>query len=173
MSLGPVRLGLPDGRLALRSEPSGASVSVGGVYRGQTPVDIGVAARYCAQRRAHRVPATKLRRVKFLDARARTARVSVPLSGVFGEVTVAAQPADAQLFIDGQAADAANQKLRLVATTHDIEIRKAGFVTYKTSITPRPGVPQKIETALLTPEQTQDGRDAREHSQPRPSNSSS
>ncbi len=80
--------------------------------------------------------------------------VSVPLSGVFGEVTVAVQPADAQVFVDGKPVGAANQKLRLVATTHDIEIRKTGFVTYKASITPRPGVSQKIETTLLTPEQT-------------------
>ena len=52
LSLGPIRLGLPDGRLAVRSEPSGASVSVGGVYRGQTPRDAGVAAGHGTQRRA-------------------------------------------------------------------------------------------------------------------------
>src|SRR5690606_19176059 len=40
LSLGPVKLGLPDGRLSLRSEPSGASVSVEGVYRGQTPLQL-------------------------------------------------------------------------------------------------------------------------------------
>ena len=44
--------------------------------------------------------------------------------------------------------------MRLVATTHDIEIRKAGFVDFKTSVTPRPGVQQRVETTLLTPEQT-------------------
>lgn len=153
MSIGPVRLGLPDGRLVLRSEPSGAGVSVGGVYRGQTPVTLELRPDI-----AHNVVLTRpgyeaaTREVSLTAGENRT--VSVPLSGVFGDVTVSAQPADAQLFIDGQAAGSANQKLRLVATTHDIEIRKAGFVTYKTSITPRPGVSQKIETALLTPEQT-------------------
>jgi formylglycine-generating enzyme required for sulfatase activity len=80
--------------------------------------------------------------------------LSVPLSGVFGEVAVRAQPADAQLFIDGKPSGAANQTLRLVATTHDIEIRKAGFVDFKTSVTPRPGVQQRVETTLLTPEQS-------------------
>ena len=69
-------------------------------------------------------------------------------------MTVRAQPADAQVFVDGKPAGAANQTLRLVATTHDIEIRKAGFVDLKTSVTPRPGVPQVIETTLLTAEQT-------------------
>jgi formylglycine-generating enzyme required for sulfatase activity len=153
LSLGPIRLGLPDGRLALRSEPSGASVSVGGVYRGQTPVTLELRPDM-----AHNVVLTlpgyeaATRQVSLGAGESRA--VSVPMSGVFGEVTVQTQPADAQLFVDGNPAGAANQKLRLVATTHDIEIRKAGFVTYKTSITPRPGVPQKIETSLLTPEQS-------------------
>lgn len=153
LSLGPIRLGLPDGRLALRSEPSGASVSVGGVYRGQTPLTLELRPDI-----AHNVVLTlpgyeaATRQVSLGAGESRA--TSVPLSGVFGEVTVQAQPADAQLFVNGQPAGAANQKLRLVATTHDIEIRKAGFVTYKASITPRPGVPQKVEVALLTPEQS-------------------
>ena len=80
--------------------------------------------------------------------------LSVPLGGVFGEITVRAQPADAQVLIDGQSRGAANQTLRLVATTHEVIIRKTGFVDYKTSVTPRPGVAQVVETTLLTAEQS-------------------
>jgi hypothetical protein len=40
LTLGPVRLGVPDGRLAVRSTPAGASVTVGGAYRGRTPLEI-------------------------------------------------------------------------------------------------------------------------------------
>src|SRR5688500_3476849 len=40
LQFGPIKLGLPDARLAIRSEPAGASVSVSGVYRGQTPLEI-------------------------------------------------------------------------------------------------------------------------------------
>ncbi len=153
MKLGPVRLGLPDGKLALRSEPSGASVSVGGVYRGQTPVSLELRPDI-----SHNVVLTlpgyeaATREISLTAGENRT--LSVPLSGVFGEVTVAALPADAEVFVDGKSVGAANQKLRLVSTTHEVEIRKTGFVTYKTSITPRPGVSQKIETTLLTPEQS-------------------
>jgi formylglycine-generating enzyme required for sulfatase activity len=67
---------------------------------------------------------------------------------------VRAQPADAQLFIDGKPSGVANQTLRLVATTHEIEIRKTGFVDFKASVTPRPGVQQRVEATLLTPEQS-------------------
>lgn len=152
MTLGPIRLGLPDGRLVLRSEPSGASVSVGGVYRGQTPVTLELRPDI-----AHNVVLTlpgyeAATRQLSLSAGENRA-LSVPLTGVYGEVTVQAQPADAQVFVNGKPMGEANQKLRLIATTQDIEIRKTGYVTYKASITPRPGVSQKIETTLLTPAQ--------------------
>ena len=41
-TLGPVRLGLPDGTLVVRTEPAGANVSVGGAFRGRTPVTLDV-----------------------------------------------------------------------------------------------------------------------------------
>ncbi len=153
MTVGPVRLGLPDGRLALRSDPPGASVSIGGVYRGQTPLDVEVRpdiAHSVVFARPGYEPST--RQVQLGAGERQT--VNVQLAGIFGEVTVRAQPADAQIFVNGKPAGAVNQTLKLVATTHDIEIRKAGFVDYKTSVTPRPGLPQVIQTQLLTAEQT-------------------
>lgn len=152
-TVGPVKLGLPDSRLAVRSEPAGASVSVSGVYRGQTPVDIELRPEI-----AHSVVVTKAgyesltREVKLNPGESRVQ--SLALTAVFGEITIRARPVDAQVFVDGQLRGAPNQTLKLVATTHDIEIRKAGFVNFKTSVTPRPGLPQVVETTLLTAEQT-------------------
>ncbi len=153
MTVGPVRLGLPDGRLSLRSEPSGASVTISGVYRGQTPLDVDVRpdlAQSIVFTRPGYEPATRQVTLKSGERQS----VSVPLTGIFGEVSVRAQPADAQVFVDGRPAGNVNQTLRLVATTHEIEIRKAGFVDFKTTVTPRPGLPQVVETTLLTAEQT-------------------
>lgn len=153
LTLGPVKLGLPDGRLAVRSDPPGASVSVAGVYRGPTPIQLELRPDL-----DHSIVLTRpgyeavTRQVKLSAGEQRT--LAVPLSGVFGEVVVRAQPGDAQLFVDGKPSGAASQTLRLVATTHEIEIRKAGFVDFKTSVTPRPGVQQRVETTLLTPEQS-------------------
>lgn len=153
MTLGPVRLGLPDGKLALRSTPSGASVSIAGVYRGQTPLEVEVRPDI-----AQSVVLTRpgyeavTREVKLTSGERQN--LEVALAGIFGEVAVRAQPADAQIYVDGKASGAANQTLRLVATTHEIQIRKPGFVDFKTSVTPRPGLPQVIETTLLTAEQT-------------------
>jgi formylglycine-generating enzyme required for sulfatase activity len=152
LALGPIKLGLPDGRLAVRSEPAGASVSVAGVYRGQTPVDLelrpDLPQSVVVTRPGYEA---ETRQVSLGAGEQRT--LSLPLRGVFGEVAVVARPADAQVFVDGKASGVANQTLRLVATTHEIVIRKAGFVDYKASVTPRPGVPQRVEADLLTAEQ--------------------
>lgn len=153
MTLGPIRLGLPDGKLALRSTPSGANVSIAGVYRGQTPLDTQVRpdiAQTIVLTRPGYASATREVTLKSGESQ----RLDVALAGVFGEITVRAQPADAQIYVDGKASGAANQTLRLVATTHEIQIRKPGFVDFKTSVMPRPGLPQVIETTLLTAEQT-------------------
>lgn len=152
-AVGPVKLGLPDSRLIVRSEPAGANVSVSGVYRGQTPVDIELRPEI-----PHSIVVTKpgyesaTRDIRLAAGESRTQ--SLTLTGIFGEIAIRAQPADAQVYVDGQLRGAPNQTLRLVATTHDIEIRKPGFVDFKTSVTPRPGLPQVVETTLLTAEQT-------------------
>jgi formylglycine-generating enzyme required for sulfatase activity len=128
-------------------------VSISGVYRGKTPLEIEVRPDI-----AHSVVIaspgyeSSTRQVN-LAAGERQA-VNVQLAGIFGEVTVRAQPADAQIFVDGKPSGVVNQTLKLVATTHEIEIRKAGFVSFKTSVTPRPGLPQIVQTQLLTAEQT-------------------
>lgn len=153
LSLGPVKLGLPDARLTLRSEPPGAAVLVGGAYRGQTPLTLELRPdieQSIALTRPGYEPATRTLTLAAGEERA----LSVPLSGVYGEVAVRAQPADAQLLVDGEPRGSANQTLRLVAATHEIVVRKAGYVDYKTNVTPRPGVAQVIEAKLLTPQQS-------------------
>ena len=138
LTLGPVKLGLPDGRLAVRSDPPGASVSVAGVYRGQTPIELELRPDL-----GHSIVLTRpgyeavTRQVSLGAGEQRT--LSVPLTGVFGEVAVRAQPADAQVFVDGKASGAANQTLRLVATTHEIEIRKAGLRRFQDERHAAPG----------------------------------
>ena len=42
LAVGPVELGMPDGRLVVQSRPAGADVSIGGRYRGRTPLTVGM-----------------------------------------------------------------------------------------------------------------------------------
>lgn len=153
MNIGPVRLGLPDGRLIVRSEPTAAGVTVAGVYRGVTPLTLDVRPeleqKVVVSRAGYESHEQQVS-VKAAEQRS----LEVKLAGIFGDVTVKAQPADAQAFVDGEARGNANQTLKLTATSHDIEIRKAGLASFKTSVTPRPGLQQIVTATLVTPEQS-------------------
>lgn len=148
LAIGPVRLGLPDGRLEVRSRPAGASVTIGGAYRGRTPLSIDVrpeiAQRVVVSREGYEPVARDM-----AIASGKTAAVDVALTPILGDVIVRANPPDAQLLVDGAVLGVANQTVRLPSTRHDIEIRKAGYAPYRTTVTPRPGLPQNVEVTLL------------------------
>lgn len=148
LAIGPVRLGLPDGRLALSSKPAGASVTIGGAYRGRTPLVVEVrpeiTQRIVISREGYEPAAREL-----AVAPAARAAVEVELEPILGEVIVRANPPDAELLVDGVARGVANQTLQLPSTRHDIEIRKAGYASHRTTVTPRPGLPQNVEVTLL------------------------
>jgi formylglycine-generating enzyme required for sulfatase activity len=143
--------------LAIRSEPEGARVTVEGVDRGATPLELSLAPR-----RAHRVVLAKEghdEAVLAVELRAGERREeTVRLAPRVGEVTVAARPPDAELLVDGRPAGRADQTLRLLAVPHEIEIRREGYETVKQSVTPRPGFPQTVKVALRSLEERREER---------------
>jgi hypothetical protein len=148
LRIGPVRLGLPDGRLTVRSRPAGASVTIGGAYRGRTPLELDVRPdlqQAVSVTREGYEPATR----EIAVAAGKVALVDVELTPILGEVIVRANPQDAQVLVDGEAKGVANQTLRLPATRHTLEIRKPGYAPFKTTVTPRPGLAQSVEATLL------------------------
>ncbi len=148
LSLGPVQLGLPDGRLVVRSSPAGADVTVGGAYRGRTPLDIEVRPGVVQSIAVLRDGYETARRDVTLAPGGREV-TEFDLTPILGEVMVRAKPADARLFVDGVERGVANQTLRLPATAHVVEIRKAGYAPHKVTVTPRPSLPQSVEVTLL------------------------
>ena len=148
-TVGPVQLGLPDGRLVVRSEPAGADVSVAGAYRGRTPVTLDLApgaAHEVLVTRAGFAPVTRSVR---LEPRA-TDVLSLKLLPELGELEIAGEPPDAQLYVDGRAAGPANQRLRLPTVAHALEVRKSGLEPFRVSVTPRPGLLQAVSYSLKT-----------------------
>ena len=148
LSLGPIRLGIPDGKLTVRSKPAGASVTIGGAYKGRTPLSVevrpDVALGLVISRDGYE-PATR----EIAVSSGETETIEVSLRAILGEVIVSAQPVDARLYVDGVAKGVANQTLQLTATDHTIEIRSPGFTPYRTKVTPRPGLAQKVQVTLL------------------------
>ncbi len=146
-TLGPVQMGLPDGTLVVRTEPAGASVSVGGAFRGRSPVTLDVRPDVTLALVAARdgyEPATTELTVGAGERR----EVRLALAPIFGEVTVMAEPATAEVFVNGRAIGKTGQALRLPAARTELEVRLAGFRPQRTTVTPRPGLPQVINVRL-------------------------
>ncbi len=146
-TLGPVRLGLPDGTLVVRTDPADASVSVGGAFRGRAPVTLDVRPdvplALVASRDGYE-PAMSQLTVGAGERR----EVQLTLAPIFGEITVIAEPAAAEVFANGRSVGKAGQAIRLPATRTEIEVRRAGFRPHRTAVTPRPGLPQVINVRL-------------------------
>ena len=152
INLADVTLEAADGLVFIRSVPGNANVTINGEFRGQTPLEVSLPPG-----QAHDV---RLFRTGFNTA-SRTIRttaeeeqdITVALDPVTSLVRVIAEPADAELYVDGELKGAANQTIELIAATQRIEIRKEGFVAYATNFTSRPGLDQEIRVQLKTEEQ--------------------
>jgi formylglycine-generating enzyme required for sulfatase activity len=146
-TLGPVRLGLPDGTLVIRTEPAGASVSVGGAFRGRSPLTLevrpDVTLALVATRDGYEAATSQL---KVASGERRDVRLT--LEPILGQVTVQAEPAGAEVFVGGRAVGKAGQALELPAAKQELEVRLAGHRSYRTVVTPRPGLPQVITVRL-------------------------
>ncbi len=147
--IGPVELGMPDGMLIVQSRPAGADVSIGGSYRGRTPLSVGVPPGMPQEllvTLAGYAPVTQNVAVESRGER----RVAVDLVPQLGEVRVQGEPADAVLYVDGASRGPANQVLSLPAAPHAIEVRKAGLETFRATVTPREGQSQLVEYRLMS-----------------------
>jgi formylglycine-generating enzyme required for sulfatase activity len=136
-----------DARLIVNTIPRGANVTVNGRYRGQSPLtlsltpdvdyDIGLSkAGYGVTRRSLR-----------LESNA-SESITVDLSARLGTVTVVVQPEDATVYVDGRARGRGKTTVRLSSAPHTVEVRRPGYVSWKRTVTPRPGYPQTLNASL-------------------------
>jgi formylglycine-generating enzyme required for sulfatase activity len=151
-ALTTLRLDPTDGMLVVRSDPQGATVTVAGVYKGTTPLDVELAPGQSYEVQVSKAgfePASRELQIRSGE----THEVDLPLVSRQGEVRVAAWPPEAQLYVNGEARGAASQTLSLAAVPQQIEIRLAGFQPFRQKLIPMPGVSQSIEVTLETAEQ--------------------
>lgn len=147
LGIGPIRLGQPDAELTLRSEPSGAEITVAGLYRGRTPVTVDLPAGI-----AHDVVATlpgyaNWTKSVFADP-GRKFSMDAKLQPVLARVTIQGDPAGAELYVDGLPRGRTPREFDLSATEHSVEVRKEGFITFTGSVTPALGLERSVNYKL-------------------------
>ena len=151
-SLALIRLQPANARLLVNSIPRGANVTVNGRYRGQSPITLDLAPdinyEIGLSKAGYGITSRKVR----LEAAASDS-ITVDLSARTGTLTVNVQPADATVYVDGQARGTGNATLRLSSAPHRIEVRKAGYESWSRTVTPRPGYPQTLSARLRSLEE--------------------
>lgn len=148
----PITLEPANGLVMLRSTPSGASVTVNGVFRGQTPLELELP------------PTTSHQLVFFVNGYEEARRelrtqaegesnLNVQLTPIVSSVRIAATPADAEVYVNGEFKGNANQTLELLAASQSIEVRRDGYVSYTTDFVSRPGLDQQLNITLKSLQQ--------------------
>ena len=140
------------GKIEISSEPADASVTVNNEYKGRTPLSLSLKPDIAVQLKISKAGYQTENSQQTLES-GEQKTLELTLKPILGTIKVRATPRDAEVYVDGVSQGQANKDLRLTATPHNIEIRKAGYVTYKKTITPKPGFAQTISAKLLTPRQ--------------------
>jgi PEGA domain len=148
LSVGPVTLGQPDAHLIVRSDPSGADATVGGTHLGRTPAEIDLPAGI-----AHEVvlsaPGYKNWTQALFAPAGRKLSVTARLEPILVRVAIQGSPVDAEVFVDGVSRGKAPQSLELPASEHRVEVRKAGFQTFKTTVSPAASLDRILQYHLV------------------------
>jgi formylglycine-generating enzyme required for sulfatase activity len=151
-NLPPITLEPADGLVLLRSTPSNASVTVDGVYQGQTPLELTLPPEQNHQLVFFLNGYQEARRQVRTSPDAESA-VTVALDPILSSVQISATPADAELYVNGVLRGNANQSIELLAASQTIEVRREGYVPYTTTFISRPGLEQQLAVELKSLEQ--------------------
>ncbi len=149
-TIGPVALGAADARVTVRSVPAGAQVTTGGTFRGLTPVTIELspgASHAVTVTRAGYAPWTR----EVLAEAGKESALDARLAALLVDVRIEGTPADAEVFVNGQARGKAPVALQLPAARHHIEVRKEGYSPYVADVALAPGIGRKLDFKLIDP----------------------
>ena len=147
-----IQLEPSDGLLTVASNPTKASVTVNGQFRGLTPLELEL------------MPEEKHKLRFFLDGYQSVSRsialysgtekaLSIELVPLQGEVRILTTPAAADIYIDGKRVGSSGQSFVLTTKAHSLEVRKSGYATHRRTIMPQTDIEQVLQIALQTEKQ--------------------
>ena len=138
-----------DGLLSVESKPSGATVTVAGEFRGRTPVELSLAPRKQHTLKIYKAGYKSIERQVQLDP-ASSEKLTLTLAFRYGTVFITSSPIDAELYVDGRLQGPATGRVELSTRAHRLEVRKVGYESFSTTLTPRAGVSQELSVTLKT-----------------------
>ena len=147
IDLAAIELEPVDGRLSLVTSPAGATVTIDGVYRGVTPLELDLAAN---TEHAVRIGKAGYRTVEqalsLKPGETRTVETSLPAE--YGTVFLSVKPAGARLSIDGVGHEHGSGRLRLTTQPHRLTVSKPGYESQTVTVTPSVGVSERVDIVL-------------------------
>ena len=113
-----------DGKVSIRSSPSGANVNINGRYRGQTPVQLTLAPAREYEVKLSKAGYEPLIRTISVQPEGDLS-LNNKLSPILGIVQLMVSPDGAELFVDGKSFGEPSQRLSLTARHNEVKIIKA------------------------------------------------
>lgn len=141
-----------DGTISINSTPPGANVTINERYRGQTPLAVklrpGDGYKLLLSKAGYEQASRRIDVNPDQDL-----SINLTMNPVVGVIKLRVTPAGGELFVDGVSKGDPSQQLTLTASRHTLEIRKPGYATYSTTVTPQPGLSQQLLVTLQTEEE--------------------
>jgi formylglycine-generating enzyme required for sulfatase activity len=148
--IGPITLGAADARVTVRSVPSGAQVTTGGSFRGLTPVTIDLSpgmSHSVSVARAGYAPWTR----EIVAEAGKESALDARLAALLVNVRIQGEPADSEVFVNGNSHGKAPVSLQLPASRHRVEVRKEGYSPYIADLALAPGIGRTLDFKLIDP----------------------
>lgn len=145
-----------DGLVFVRSEPAGANVTVNDDFMGQTPLELTLPPGDDYRIRLFRTGYDVAER-EITTSSGESNDLIVTLQAITSPVRLVAQPADAEVYVDGEyrgrVDEQEGQQIELMAAAQRVEIRRDGYVPYESEFVARPGIDQEIRVTLVAEEE--------------------
>jgi len=138
-----------DGKVAIKTNPPGVNVTIDLRYRGQTPLSVTLAPGKSYQVLLSKAGYEQISQSIQVEPE-EDVSLNLTLNPVVGVIRIRVQPSGGELFVDGSSRGDPTQQLVLTASRHELAIVKEGYATYKTTVTPQPGLSQQLLITLQT-----------------------
>jgi len=149
-TMGPIELGAADAHYSVRSVPAGAQVTTDGSFRGVTPATIDLSPGVSHTVTVARAGYAPWTREVFANA-GQQAQLDARLMALLVQVRVQGDPADAEVWVNGDSRGPAPATLELPASRHHIEVRKEGLKPFSTDLVLAPGIARTVDFKLINP----------------------